>query len=81
MNLNSTPTCIYEKIYSANNFASFLVIIQSAQAQQFTLVKRGTAKSRIIIPEKATVVEIQAAKVLQDYIQRISGASLAIECG
>src|SRR5258705_8701345 len=55
------------------------VIIQSAQAQQFTLVKRGTAKSRIIIPEKATVIEIQAAKVLQDYIQRISGVSLPIE--
>jgi alpha-glucuronidase len=59
--------------------AFFLIIIQSAQAQQFTLVKRGTAKSRIIIPEKATVIEIQAAKVLQDYIQRISGASIPIE--
>ena len=59
--------------------AFVLVIIQSVQAQQFTLVKRGTSKSRIIIPEKATVVEIQAAKVLQDYIQRISGANLVIE--
>ncbi|MEP7106446.1 MAG: DUF4838 domain-containing protein [Ferruginibacter sp.] len=57
----------------------FLVIIQSVQAQQFTLVKRGNPKSRIIIPEKATVVEIQAAKVLQDYIERISGAAIPIE--
>lgn len=31
------------------------------------------------MPVKATVVEIQAAKVLQDYIQRISGARLPIE--
>ena len=59
--------------------ASLFVIIQSAEAQQFTMVKRGIAKSRIIIPEKATVIEIQAAKVLQDYIQRISGASIPIE--
>ena len=57
----------------------FLVVSQSVQAQQFTLVKRGTSKSRIIIPEKAGVIEIQAAKVLQDYVQRISGARIPIE--
>jgi MFS superfamily sulfate permease-like transporter len=56
----------------------FFITIQTVQAQQFTLVKRGASKSRIIIPKKATVIEIQAAKVFQDYIQRISGASLPI---
>ncbi len=59
--------------------AFFLLLVQPVRAQQFTLVKKGIAKSRIVIPEKATVVEIQAAKVLQDYIQRISGANLSIE--
>jgi alpha-glucuronidase len=49
-----------------------------AQAQQFTLVKKGNSKCRIIIPEKANVTEIQAAMVFQDYIQRISGASIPI---
>ena len=43
------------------------------KAQQFTLVSAGKSNTRIIIPEKASVVEIQAAKVFQDYIQRISG--------
>ncbi|MEP7231422.1 MAG: DUF4838 domain-containing protein [Ginsengibacter sp.] len=57
----------------------FLFAIQSVQAQQFTLVKNGNSKSRIIIPGKATIIEIQAAKVLQDYVQRISGAYLPIE--
>jgi alpha-glucuronidase len=57
----------------------FLVAIQAMQAQSFTLVKRGTPKSVIILAEKPTVAEIQAAKVLQDYIERISGARLSIE--
>src|SRR5947207_257458 len=60
-------------------FASFFLSIQSIEGQQFTLVKKGSAKSRIIIPEKPTVMEIRAAKVLQDYIQRISGAIIPIE--
>jgi hypothetical protein len=59
-------------------FFSF-TITGSVTAQQLTLVKKGSPKSKIIIPEKSTVVEIQAAKVLQDYLERISGASLSIE--
>lgn len=58
--------------------AFFLLAVHAAVAQNFVLVKEGSTKSRIIIPVKATVVEIQAAKVLQDYVQRISGASLPI---
>jgi hypothetical protein len=50
-----------------------------ANAQQFTLVKEGKSSCRIIIPGKANVIEIQAAKVFQDYIQRISGAKIPIE--
>jgi len=57
----------------------FLVTIQAVEAQTFTLVKKGVAKSMIILPEKPTVTEIQAAKVLQDYIERISGVKLSIE--
>jgi hypothetical protein len=51
----------------------------SAHAQQFTLVKDGKSVCRIIIPEKANVIEVVAAKVFQDYIQRISGATLPID--
>ncbi len=58
--------------------AFLFLIIQPALSQQFTLVKKGHPKSRIIIPEKPTVIEIHAAKVLQDYIERISGAVLSI---
>lgn len=57
----------------------FVATIPSTHAQSFTLVKDGIPKSRIIFPAKPTVIEIQAAKVLQDYIERISGAFLPIE--
>jgi hypothetical protein len=50
----------------------------SAQAQQFTLVKESKSNCRIIIPDRANVIEIQAATVFQDYIQRISGARIPI---
>ena len=56
-----------------------IFFLLTVQAQQFTLVNQGISKAKIIIPEKATIVEIQAAKVLQDYINRISGAMLQIE--
>jgi len=54
------------------------LFLTAAQAQQFTLVKKNNSKCIIIIPEKANVVEVQAAMVFQDYIQRISGASIPI---
>lgn len=57
----------------------FLANLQSIQAQTFAIVKNGIAESKIILPSKSTVTEIQAAKVLQDYIERISGAILKIE--
>lgn len=56
-----------------------IFLLATLQAQQFTLVNLGVSKSRIIIPAKATVVEIQAAKVFQDYIHRISKADIPIE--
>ncbi|HET9486011.1 MAG TPA: DUF4838 domain-containing protein [Chryseosolibacter sp.] len=58
-------------------FAIF--VLATAHSQRLTLVKKGKSKSTIIIPVKATVVEMQAALVFQDYIQRISGARLPIE--
>ena len=59
-------------------FFFFIVTIQSIQAQSLTVVKDGISKGRIILPSKPTVTEIQAAKVLQDYLERISGAVLPI---
>ncbi len=47
-------------------------------AQGLSLVSAGKPNSAIILPQNATVIEIQAAKVLQDYIQRISTAVLPI---
>jgi len=55
---------------------SFVAV--SVRAQQFTVAKNGKTSCTIIIPQNATVIEIQAAMVLQDYIQRISGAKLSI---
>lgn len=79
MNLSERQPAFMKKNILAVISFFFLVIVQSVFAQQFTVVKKGIAKSRIIIPVKATVIEIQAAKVFQDYIKRISGADLHIE--
>ncbi|MEX1240564.1 MAG: DUF4838 domain-containing protein [Cyclobacteriaceae bacterium] len=61
----------------------FLFLIASAFssttiAQEFAVVKKSKPKSTIVIPERPTVIEIQAAMVLQDYVNRISGAMLPI---
>jgi hypothetical protein len=55
-----------------------IFLAASATAQQFTAVKNSKPASTIVIPEKATVIEIQATMVLQDYIQRITGAKLNV---
>ena len=44
---------------------------------QLTLVKDGKAVSRIVLSEKNDINH-QAADLLQDFVQRISGASLPI---
>ena len=51
----------------------------TTEAQQFTIVKKGKSKCTIVIPQNPTVIEVQAAMVFQDYLQRISGARLPIE--
>lgn len=58
---------------------AFFLISQSAHSQHITLVKNGTPQSVILLPQKPGVIEVQAAKVLQDYLERMSGASLPIE--
>ncbi|SMD43816.1 protein of unknown function [Aquiflexum balticum DSM 16537] len=54
---------------------SFLTI---SKAQDLTLVKNGKSDFHIIIPKVPDVQEIHAAKVLQDYLNRISGFSIPI---
>ena len=56
-----------------------LICFNLTYAQELTLVETGKSKSRIIIPVKATAIEIKAAGVLQDYIHRISGARVRIK--
>jgi hypothetical protein len=61
--------------------AFFLLVFTTfaaAHAQELTLVKKGKSTFTIIIPQKPTVIEVQAAMVLQDFILRISGATLPI---
>ena len=59
--------------------AAFLIcFLEMVVAQKITLVQRGKSPYSIVMPEKATIVEIQAAKVLQDYLFRITGATLPV---
>jgi hypothetical protein len=70
---------IRKKLISFLILLFFLITVRSVQAKQFILVSNGSSKCSIIIPEKATVIEIQAAKVFQDYVERISGARIPIK--
>ncbi|WP_373522385.1 DUF4838 domain-containing protein [Aquiflexum sp.] len=55
-------------------FTSFTLSV----AQDLTLVKNGKSDFTIIIPKVPEIQEIHAAKVLQDYIHRISEFSIPI---
>ncbi len=54
-------------------FFLLLLICQTVTAQQITIVKKGKSPYTIVMPEKPTRVEVEAAKVLQDYLYRITG--------
>lgn len=47
-------------------------------AQELTLVKNKKSDFTIIIPEQATLEEVKGAKVLQNYLFKISGAKLPV---
>jgi hypothetical protein len=53
-----------------------LMAFNTITAQQITLIENGKSVYTIVMPQKPTIVEIQAAKVLQDYLYRITGAML-----
>ncbi|HRO44782.1 DUF4838 domain-containing protein [Agriterribacter sp.] len=55
-----------------------LLLCNTMVAQKVTLIKKGKSPYSIVMPAKATLVEIQAAKVLQDYLFRITGVSLPV---
>lgn len=52
--------------------------MKMAVAQKLTLIKKGRSAFSIVMPAKATLTEIQAAKVLQDYLFRITGVNLPV---
>lgn len=47
-------------------------------AQKITLAENGKSAYTIIMPSQPTIVEVQAAKVLQDYLFRISSVKLPV---
>jgi hypothetical protein len=55
-----------------------MLLISSASAQRVTLVKRHKPVSSIVVPPNASVSELKAAAVLQNYVRQISGAVLDI---
>lgn len=57
-----------------------LLTVKSCTPQKgnIQLVTNGVSKYQIVLPDEATKNEARAAAVLQDYIKRISGASLPV---
>ena len=60
-----------------NLCTAFLLSVATCLQAQVTVVKEGKPVSRILI-EKDNSVDNQAALLLQDFVQRISGASLPV---
>ncbi|MFD2200808.1 DUF4838 domain-containing protein [Shivajiella indica] len=54
-------------------FFAFFFFSSISSAKDLTLVKNLKSDFKIIIPENAEIQEIQAGKILQDYLYRISG--------
>ncbi len=53
-----------------------LLLCGVVKAQPITLVENGKSAYTIVMPQKATIIEIQAAKVIQDYLYRMTGVLL-----
>jgi hypothetical protein len=64
---------------------SFLLLIFMAlgacngAAQEIILAENGATEYKIIVPSTPSALEQRAAKVLQKYVQQISGVQLLIE--
>ena len=56
----------------------FLVIALGLQGCTETIVRDGSATSSIIVPDNAPVEVLRAARELQSYVQKTSGAELPI---
>ncbi|MEC5143695.1 DUF4838 domain-containing protein [Chitinophaga sp. 212800010-3] len=64
-----------------NSFLLMTTLLYGACQQngkELMLVQQGKSNYVIVIPEQATKAESKAAGIFQDYIQRISGAKLAL---
>ncbi len=55
-----------------------ILSMNTLNAQNITLINNAKSNYRIIIPQKASAYETTAAKILQDYIQKISGCEISI---
>lgn len=50
----------------------------SGNAQELTITDGNASAYAIVVPANASKLEVKSAKVMQDYIQRVSGKQLAI---
>ncbi len=56
-----------------------LISLQLAAQQKLNLVTNGKSTYHIVIPENATTIEQEAATLLQQYVEKISGFKLTID--
>lgn len=61
-------------------FLSLMMLIQPGcnAAKEIVLVEKGKARHQIVLPEAPTKAETRAAGILRDYVQKMSGATLAV---
>ena len=61
-----------------NTILLFMTLFSCSPKAEISLTNNGATKHVIVLPAEATKNEKRAASVLQDYVKRISGASLSI---
>src|SRR5580693_2395650 len=59
-------------------FALISLSACSGNAQEIVLTSGGQSSYKIVIPKSPTPIEQRSAKVLQNYIQKASGATLPV---
>lgn len=67
-----------KKVLSIILPAFVLLCYANAAERPLTVVSEGKSKAVIVVPSKASRAAAEGAKILQDHLQQISGASLKV---
>lgn len=63
------------------HLVTMFIITSCSRSQELVVVNNKVSEYKIVIPKEPTAIEQKAAKVLQQYLQKVSGAQLPVVRG